>query len=871
VGWIALIGRKILGVVLILVGTDFEMRIQDHRFHGFEAYLYYALFLLLCTAGFYIFLENKYRPFTPWVRMAGALAILNGMSVMLIQQNMVHVHLMDSPDPNMRVGHWVWELTRVLAIPMVYLLVAGERKTKRSKYGTDDPRHIWIRLCGLLILAWACGWAVNIWLTKYWLSYAVDQAERVAVIVAGTALQAAIGAALMFWPHGSAGTNAYVYGGEEQKRGGLFSDLFDAESWAGILRILVAGWVLIFAALCVHDFRAMQELTADIDELIGKGQAYPRTVWHDAEFGKPFERGVLLLMYPGAWLLMKGVNAAGFAGFMDLPWQGTTAALAMSAILSWGIWGIFLGAGAAIFNFVGLYNPFWRQHGILWFWRPLRWWVEWRAAQTYGQAATARLASWAEVMAQPYRQGDIFLGRPRSPFWKFLRPVGIRTERHVCTISGAGGGKSTGAIIPNLLLHEGSALVLDPKAELAAVTWRRRGPGGNGVRGMGQQVVVLDPYGLADGPGGQYDPFDELAYVAHQEPMLAVQFADKIAEGLIKPSLAGGNAEYFDNAARTLMRALVLYIHVTEPPERRNLVRLREMLTTGDREKYQEAIKLDLVNPRKTTPFEFLVSLMAGVDDPVYGKPIASAAESLLIMGEGQLGSVVTTAQENTTFLDFPEMQKVCGSSDFRLGELKEKPLSVYVCLPASAVSGTQGRWLRMFTVLFTHLAQMDTSKPDPPVLLAIDEFANLGPLAGAETWMPLLRGYGVRVWIVVQGLQQLVSVYPNTWEGFIANAEAVQFLSNTEPATVAFIKERLGQHVIRVAGQSYQTWVFDEEQIGRYLAPEKKNQIVWFGRRVPMVLKLCPYYEYFPYWYYDPDKRYREKWNRALWRRMWG
>src|ERR1035438_553390 len=80
-----------------------------------------------------------------------------------------------------------------------------------------------------------------------------------------------------------------------------------------------------------------------------------------------------------------------------------------------------------------------------------------------------------------------------------LRPIGIQTEKHMVTIAGTGSGKSTAALIPNLCIHQGSALIIDPKGELAAITARRRGNGGGGVRGMGQDVFVLDPFHIVPG------------------------------------------------------------------------------------------------------------------------------------------------------------------------------------------------------------------------------------------------------------------------------------------------------------------------------------------------------------------------------------
>ncbi len=55
------------------------------------------------------------------------------------------------------------------------------------------------------------------------------------------------------------------------------------------------------------------------------------------------------------------------------------------------------------------------------------------------------------------------------------RIIGWNDDRHVMTIAGSRAGKGVSLIIPNLLLYEGSALVIDPKGENARITAGRRG------------------------------------------------------------------------------------------------------------------------------------------------------------------------------------------------------------------------------------------------------------------------------------------------------------------------------------------------------------------------------------------------------------
>ena len=73
--------------------------------------------------------------------------------------------------------------------------------------------------------------------------------------------------------------------------------------------------------------------------------------------------------------------------------------------------------------------------------------------------------------------------------------VAIPAQGHLLTIGPTGAGKSAGQAIPALLTYEGSAIVVDPKAELYGLTHRRR-------RAMGQTIWRIDPYRVLEpGPG----------------------------------------------------------------------------------------------------------------------------------------------------------------------------------------------------------------------------------------------------------------------------------------------------------------------------------------------------------------------------------
>jgi type IV secretion system protein VirD4 len=328
---------------------------------------------------------------------------------------------------------------------------------------------------------------------------------------------------------------------------------------------------------------------------------------------------------------------------------------------------------------------------------------------------------------------------------------------------------------------------------------------------------------------------------------------------------------YWDDAAKTFIRGLVLYVHAHEDQKRRNLLRLRELVMQGDVEGYDAAVKAGVEGIRKLTPFDVLMEKMKLARGGPHGDAIASAAGSIDMMGEGQRGSVITTAQEHTAFLDIPEIRKVSESCDFLLQDFKTDFKTVYLVLPINSLKGQEGRWLRMFVLLFIDMMMRVQQAPSPPVLLAIDEFPSLGRLEGIETVAPVMRSYGVRFWAVAQDISQLQAVYPDCWTGFIGGAEAVQFMGVNHPATAEFISERLGSWEVIREGRRDARRLLDPEQVSRFLAKDHKNQIVWFGHKRPMKLKICPYFEYMPWWYYSRDGRFKERWRRSFWRALKG
>jgi DNA phosphorothioation-dependent restriction protein DptG len=113
--------------------------------------------------------------------------------------------------------------------------------------------------------------------------------------------------------------------------------------------------------------------------------------------------------------------------------------------------------------------------------------------------------------------------------------------------------------------------------------------------------------------------------------------------------------------------------------------------------------------------------------------------------------------------LTVPPMQRCLKKSDFKLSELKTRPegMTLYLSLPQRFMN-THHRWLRMMVTLTT--TQMEITRGNPatghPVLMILDEFAGLKRMEAIEKGVAQLAGFGVKLFFVLQSLEQLKGTY---------------------------------------------------------------------------------------------------------------
>lgn len=402
--------------------------------------------------------------------------------------------------------------------------------------------------------------------------------------------------------------------------------------------------------------------------------------------------------------------------------------------------------------------------------------------------ATAAWASTDEIST--FEAGQIWLGRLPDG-----RPVGVSDDRHVLLVSGTRGGKGVSSIIPNILQWPGSLVVIDPKGENAAIAASRRGQGSERTGGMDQGVFVLDPFNTARisdrDQKACFNPLDFLDPLDDETPDDAARIADALV-------VVSDKEPYWDQQARSLIKNLILHVITDEYFEgRRSLVTVRELIMQGD------VAMVERLGGEEVDPFAMLYEGMKR--NMAFNRIISGAGRTYAGLGEEAgktMKQILSAADTHTAFIDSLPMQRVLGSTSpgMTIARLKTDPkgMSLFISLPQRYME-THAGWMRMMVSLI--ITEMERVPGQPAtghsILMCLDEFAGLKRMPIIENAAAQIAGFGVKLYLIVQNLVQLKTVYKDNWEVFLGNAGTKVFYSIDDAFTRNYLSKYMGEHEV--------------------------------------------------------------------------
>lgn len=347
--------------------------------------------------------------------------------------------------------------------------------------------------------------------------------------------------------------------------------------------------------------------------------------------------------------------------------------------------------------------------------------------------------------------------------------IRVKDYQNILTCAPTGAGKSVASIIPNLLSFAGSVVVLDPKGDLYLNTSEHR------RTRLGHRVFRLDPFGIA-GPADTSDTLNPLDFIDENDD----GFLDEVRALADMLVVRTGNEvdPHWNDSAVLVLAAFMSFICGCEP----------------DANKRTLGLVRDMVSSRHV--FTQAIAAMRTVEG--FGGIIAKFGELLGWLVDRELGSVMSSVNRHTAWMDSPAVARSLSRSSFDPRWLRAGRVTVYMVLPHDKLT-TLAPLMRCWLGTILRVATKHGATEKNPVLFIIDECAHLGRMQAIQDALTLLRGYGIRMWLFFQSLDQLKVCYGEHAPVMLDNLSTQQFFGINSFDTADHLSQRLGDATILV------------------------------------------------------------------------
>jgi type IV secretion system protein VirD4 len=319
--------------------------------------------------------------------------------------------------------------------------------------------------------------------------------------------------------------------------------------------------------------------------------------------------------------------------------------------------------------------------------------------------------------------------------------VRVQVQGNLLTIAPPRSGKTSGAILPNLLFPDvcawaGPVVVIDPKGDVVRAVRRRR-------EYIGQTVRVIDPLDLAGG-GDRWDPLANL----NPDHVLELQGAARALLPDVDTTTEAGS--YFRDRAVVIV-ATALQIAVQNQG---TIIDAAELIRDGGK----------------------LLAALEGRSDQ-----LAQDARNILTMAEKTRGEILSTAAQAVAWLLDPRMQASVVNPTISLDDLCSGTTDLYVVIPADKRKHEIAPYVRwLLDDMFETVRRL---RVDERIVVIIDEAAVLGKFSSILQGSGELPGYGVSLWTFWQSEHQITEVFGSAGKDIMIGTAEVLMLFNLSMA----------------------------------------------------------------------------------------
>ncbi len=360
-------------------------------------------------------------------------------------------------------------------------------------------------------------------------------------------------------------------------------------------------------------------------------------------------------------------------------------------------------------------------------------------------------------------------------------PANTRLNSNLAVCGASGTGKSR-SISRNLIFQAARRgeyiIVTDPKSELYESMSRY-------LRDQGYEVRVFNLVQMEHS-----DSWNCLDEVGSSE-LLAQTLSDVILK-----NLSGDQRDpFWYNAELNLLKALILYVALEQPPERRNLGTVYDLLCNESERSLSEI--MDSIREKHVNNYtgEILPPSPAAAPFAIF-KQSSETVRSSVIIG---LGSKLQVMQSQ-------QVRDITSYHEIDL-ELPGKKKCAYFCVVSDQDSTFDFLSSLFFSFLFIKLIRYadgycEGGVLNPKVKFILDEVPNCCLIPDFTKKCSTIRSRGCSVAVFFQNVGQMRNRYPDDqWQEILGACDSTVFLGCTDILTAEYISDRIGVASVEVEG----------------------------------------------------------------------
>lgn len=387
-------------------------------------------------------------------------------------------------------------------------------------------------------------------------------------------------------------------------------------------------------------------------------------------------------------------------------------------------------------------------------------------------------------------------------------------NRNVLVVGGSGSGKTRGFFEPNVMQMSANYLITDPKGESLPRL-------GHMLDAEGYRVLSFNTVDFSKSL--RYNP---IAYIQDEADIL--EFVTCLIDNTTGDKEHAGDP-FWENAERLLYVALIGYLVYHCPPEDRSLSGLVTLLSLAKAKESDEDYRspLDLLFEEVETGMRY-VKARDGQEEPfdptrrVSYRPDAGAhrwvrvseptpvdADFCLLhykmfkdAAGKTLKSILVSCNTRMEPFAIPQVRELVSYDEMELDRLGDEGERRAIFAVMSDTSSLYSflfaimMWQTMNILCKRAIKRYGGALPTPVVML-MDEFANIGRLPDVEKMVAVVRSRNISMAFGLQSLSQLKSAYKDDAATIIDCCDTTLFLGGKSTDTVKEIAESIGKETV--------------------------------------------------------------------------